>query len=642
MKKILLLALAVGMSYLGVVAQSQRTVVVEEFTQASCPPCETTTPALNTILEANVDKVVQMRYQTSWPGVDPMNADNPDEVAARVSYYGVGGVPNVRLDGAEPTQAVFPELVTQQEIDAAHGVSSPVLLNISHSISADYSSMDVTVTVANEDPSAIFSNPNARLRIAIVEEKISWPAPPGSTSITVFDAVMKSFITGTDGMALNDIAGGESWENTWSGISIPESTYSLNELAVVAFIQDDSNQAMINGAYSHPIALSIPDLALMDNTQVGDDLCDYSFTPGVTVSNLGAGDAMESFNVELYINGNLADMVAVEGGIGAGASVMVSDFDAELADGSSNVSYLVVTNEIDGNVLNQASPTIAIGKAIAANGDIAIDFEDTNLGTRPTFGLFDAEFTNANFVVFNADGVGGTSPVGGYGESERMLLVNFYQWNPASINGSGNMIFLNEYDVPAQGATVSFDRAFTTWGGSNDRLSVDLSTDCGNTFETIWTKAGSELATAPELNNSSGFFIPTADQWETEDIDLSNYIGETIMLRFSVESGWGDMLYLDNIEINMLSGVNDQEPLDFVLGPNPTSDELNISFKNEESSVTNIKILSLDGKILDERSIANSNFVSESFDVSRLNAGMYLINIETATNSFSTKFYVNR
>ena len=76
MKKTLLFAALLSASFMGF-SQSQRTVFIEEFTQASCPPCETTTPALNAVIETNAEKIVQIRYQTSWPGVDPMNADNP-------------------------------------------------------------------------------------------------------------------------------------------------------------------------------------------------------------------------------------------------------------------------------------------------------------------------------------------------------------------------------------------------------------------------------------------------------------------------------------------------------------------------------------------------------------------------------------
>jgi hypothetical protein len=96
-KSLLLVAIAINTGT--ILAQSQRLVFVEEFTQASCGPCAAANPAFNTLLSANSSKAVSVKYQVSWPGTDPMNAQNPTEVASRVAYYGVSGVPDARMDG---------------------------------------------------------------------------------------------------------------------------------------------------------------------------------------------------------------------------------------------------------------------------------------------------------------------------------------------------------------------------------------------------------------------------------------------------------------------------------------------------------------------------------------------------------------
>ena len=78
--------------------QSQRKVLIEHFTQASCGPCAAINPQLQPILERNKTKITKITHQVSWPGVDPMNKDNPGEVQDRVNYYGVTGVPDIFLD----------------------------------------------------------------------------------------------------------------------------------------------------------------------------------------------------------------------------------------------------------------------------------------------------------------------------------------------------------------------------------------------------------------------------------------------------------------------------------------------------------------------------------------------------------------
>lgn len=93
MKKIALFTLLITLA-LGGFSQSQRMVLLEEFTQASCGPCVLPNQTMHTLLEANPDKITSIFYHTSWPGTDPMNAHNPTDVSAKVSYYGFNSVPH--------------------------------------------------------------------------------------------------------------------------------------------------------------------------------------------------------------------------------------------------------------------------------------------------------------------------------------------------------------------------------------------------------------------------------------------------------------------------------------------------------------------------------------------------------------------
>lgn len=120
------MAMAAGLSMAN--AQAQRLVIVEHFTQASCGPCASQNPALKSLLDQNKTKVVPIKYQTSWPGADPMNAHNPAQVASRVSYYGVTGVPGVRLDGN--VASGLPSAITQTNINSRHAVPSNFELQV--------------------------------------------------------------------------------------------------------------------------------------------------------------------------------------------------------------------------------------------------------------------------------------------------------------------------------------------------------------------------------------------------------------------------------------------------------------------------------------------------------------------------------
>lgn len=98
MKKLSILAFVLLCAAV-VSAQHQRRVLIEEFTNASCPPCAAYNPAFNATIAANIQYLTPIKYQTNWPGVDPMNAQTQSDVSPRVDYYSVNGVPYGNQNG---------------------------------------------------------------------------------------------------------------------------------------------------------------------------------------------------------------------------------------------------------------------------------------------------------------------------------------------------------------------------------------------------------------------------------------------------------------------------------------------------------------------------------------------------------------
>jgi hypothetical protein len=87
MKKLLLVISLFLIVYSGF-SQSQRLVMLEEFTSATCGPCVSKNTLFHTWQTQNPDKFTSIYYHVNWPAAgDPMNLANPTEVATRVSYY---------------------------------------------------------------------------------------------------------------------------------------------------------------------------------------------------------------------------------------------------------------------------------------------------------------------------------------------------------------------------------------------------------------------------------------------------------------------------------------------------------------------------------------------------------------------------
>ncbi len=622
MKQILLSFIFI-VSAASLFAQSQRTVLMEEFTQASCPPCEATTPALNALMEANEGRVVQVRYQTSWPGVDPMNADNPTEVRTRVDYYGVTGVPNFNFDGVT-NGATVP---TQGQLDNASAADAPVLVEVSHELAADLQSMSVTVSVTNEGTTD-YSMANDRLRVALVEEVINWPFRPGSTSIQDFEFVMKTFFTTPEGMEMPDVAAGETWEMTWDGLALPAVIYNYNLLAVTAFIQNDSGRGIVNAGASHAVELSgYPDYSVADVSVGEDGLCDYAFTPAAIVTNEGTAAASGAV-VNFFVDGTFIEAVTVDEEIAGGSTAQVDFTPYELGAGTNAITFEVEGgNTQDIALLNNFSAGASFPKAAPAEGDLERDFEGQGAGEAPANTILDTP--TATFIL-NADALQIATPIGGFGLSANSVRVNFYQWNnDGSLPFTGSMAIAEQVQITDEVNSLTFDWAFTTWSGSNDGLAVEVSNDCGETYSELWAMSGSSLATAPEVNSNNVAFVPTAAQWRSADVDLSQFMGEEVLVRFRFDTGWGDMLYLDNVNVLGVSSLDELDANEsFDVYPNPVSDVLNLDMNITETANVSVRVLNILGELVMTEQLGSVyGRQIEQLNVADLQAGSYLLHI---------------
>ena len=80
-------------------------------------------------------------------------------------------------------------------------------------------------------------------------------------------------------------------------------------------------------------------------------------------------------------------------------------------------------------------------------------------------------------------------------------------------------------------AALTFDVAYQPFGLFDmDELRVDISADCGATFtQGIYAKTSALLATTPATG--SAFFPANADQWRREMVDLTPYVGNSVVIK---------------------------------------------------------------------------------------------------------------
>jgi len=136
--------------------------------------------------------------------------------------------------------------------------------------------------------------------------------------------------------------------------------------------------------------------------------------------------------------------------------------------------------------------------------------------------------------------------VGGHGKSTASLLFNNYD-NKLIHSMDVLMLPIMAFEQDVR-PVLRFDLAYSPYNQNwSDTLGVFIAAGCSQRFEAVYYKGGENLSTAFA---SVQPFVPLAEEWRTEAIDLSGYIGQPfVQIAFVNISGGGNNLYLDNIRL---------------------------------------------------------------------------------------------
>ncbi len=323
-----------------------RTVLVEESTSSTCPPCAALNPTIEEAIEQLGDNtVVQIAYHVWWPAAgDPMYDLNQAEVQDRISYYNINAAPDLISDGVnQPAQpwssGANGTLNTYWQGAAA--IPTPVIFN-NTDFSVDLSTGNMTVSGSVELEAGAPPVPtDLKLRMAIVERNIVYATPPGSNGETHFVNAFRKFVTGSIGSTIDLNAGTYNFNELITSASV-NSAWNIPELAVVFFVQDDSNlevyQAKIQDISGLP-EYSVNTVGSTSEYLPWQQLY-QGFSFDVT-NNSGASDTYDIDFTSTAPNGWTAEY-DIDGTIYTGTSQIT------LADGASKTVTMNLTPDGDG------------------------------------------------------------------------------------------------------------------------------------------------------------------------------------------------------------------------------------------------------------------------------------------------------
>jgi len=498
-------------------------ILVEEFTSSTSPACAFQDPYIDLYHNNYINDLCVIKYHVGFPppGNDSMYLLNPIESDFRKNYYYTNSVPYTLLNGKQRLQLPYAyDSLINANFSKARKYGSPVSINVIDSnLSEDSVKVKVNLNILYSLKPAVY-----RLRIAVVERKVTYSEPPGTNGVKVFYDVFRKFIPDTNGYTINYNQGTYQFEIGYH----KENYWNDSLIYTVAFLQEDFNREVLNSGKSKTLILN---------------------------------DNFEKVN-NITFKSNL--------------------------DNKTGINYFNAT------LMNQDN------------------FSDSN--GAPWYELFEYEFPPLNWTVKNTDRLLSFEAVTPYNGISfggiKCIRMPFYDYS--NIGERDTLLSPLIYNISIYD-TLQFDYAYARYMGNFiDSLKVEISTDGGTTFQTIFNKGGNQLATAQSTTLS---FAPTSlKDWKTFKYPLQ------MLLNNDFSKGKPTFTLNQNY-------------------PNPFNPKTYITFQVFRESYITLKIYDIRGReiitLLSDKK--NPGDYTVEFDPQDLTSGVYFFRMSSSDNHSETR-----
>ena len=229
---------------------------------------------------------------------------------------------------------------------------------------------------------------------------------------------------------------------------------------------------------------------------------------------------------------------------------------------------------------------------------------------------------------------------------------SLYVRNRNNVTGDITRTTSTTYDAEGMAAVmIGYKYAYShrTIGETDDRLKLQVSRDCGETWNTREFHRGLiDLATAPD--HGGNFYPSGTDEWagHIEEVTNEVYMVPNLRIRFEFESKGGNNVFLDDINVygvDSLGNVLGLEPIvesvPFQLGvyPNPSPGEVTVEalWPGGEAELL---VRDAAGRL--ERSLTLREGAGQIIRLDGLNPGVHLIELRTASRREVERLIVTR
>ncbi|MES2621791.1 MAG: M43 family zinc metalloprotease [Bacteroidota bacterium] len=363
-----------------------------------------------------------------------------------------------------------------------------------------------------------------------------------------------------------------------------------------------------------------------------DTVCSLTFSPAVLIRNEGT-TTITSGKFYLQIDGGGTQIINWNGSIGLLQETQITLPAQTVTDGAHTlaVTFANVNGQTSDGFSGNDSKNVAF-IAYDAGPSAALPFTED----------FESGFPASNWSVNNPNNditwLQNTN-YGGYESSFQSASINNlgYSSNPT---GKRDGLITDVYDFT--GTTypeLKFDVAYVQHSiNRSDSLNLYYSLDCGSNWIKIWNQNGAQLATD---SNQTTLFLPDATQWKTVSVPLVA-IGPQRKVSFKFENvtDWGNVLYLDNINIqnNPALSAGELKKQDVKVFPNPAGNLVGVRLPANHS-FEQLQLLNSTGELVYETGIDSDALI---FSVEDLSSGLYLVHLKGANSSQTEKLLISK
>lgn len=381
-----------------------------------------------------------------------------------------------------------------------------------------------------------------------------------------------------------------------------------------AFTTYRSLLALSNGCT--PVDLKKKDASLKSIRQPAQRICSNTLTPQVTLVNRGS-ETLTSVTIHAVIDDGTVQTYNWTGSLATFAEVAVA---------------LPALTTVEGNHVLSVYTTNPNGAADenTANDALSLDFIYYEPFAAPVTESFEGLFPPQGWDIVNEDG-GSTWEKTTSAAKTGSASVKIGNFDNQVV---GQRDYLRSPTVNIAGvdsAFVSFQVAAATYtstatqGNVWDTLQVLISTDCGQTYTSVYKKWGSSLVTRSTATRTA--FTPGVNEWRREEINIGSFIGQgEVLVAFQNTNGNENDIFLDDINIRTVTVNPNLKQEGFLVTPNPTSGQVSVQFYPHPEKLKSVSIYNVAGQKIAETIISGEVATNVyNFDLTLHPSGLYVV-----------------